>query len=260
MYILYKAGNRASCRFLKYIQNLLWSKIEKLEKMDKCRQYSKRESAGITFFILKRVFGDVMRVKKLDACISSDNTQSVCVQHWIDRFLQMLYAFSFAVCPSFLIFQSLITINFECIWGIYKMLYYPLCIRYTFTEFTRWSSSCLDDSLYIISFATIDIFSCSVYSSPKTIILLLDLYEILPPSKYLLYCVITFCNSFENHSRFACLFTCNGHWDSFHTLRLHGIIWVNLIQIFHFTCHQVTIFAYLYSTFIKCNIDVFSLF
>ena len=106
--------------------------------MDKCRQYSKRESAGITFFILKRVFGDVMRVKKLDACISSDNTQSVCVQQ-------------------------------------------------------------------------IDIFSCSVYSSPKTIILLLDLYEILPPSKYLLYCVITFCNSFENHSRFACLFTCNGH-------------------------------------------------
>ena len=63
MYILCKDGNSVSCRFLKYIQDLLRSKIERLEKMDKCKQYSKRESAGITFFILKRVFGDVMRVK-----------------------------------------------------------------------------------------------------------------------------------------------------------------------------------------------------
>ena len=82
--------------------------------MDKCRQYSKRESAGITFFILKRRCD---RVKKLD------KTLKAC---------------------------------FDILGDI-------------------------------------------------------DEYEILPPSKYLLYCVITFCNSFENHSRFACLFTCNGH-------------------------------------------------
>ena len=53
MYILYKDDNRASRIRIKYIQAY---RDQRLEEMDKYKQYSKREYAEITFFILKRVF------------------------------------------------------------------------------------------------------------------------------------------------------------------------------------------------------------
>ena len=95
-------------------------------------------------------------------------------------------------------------------------------------------------------------------SSPKEVIPLLDLSEVFLVQRCLLRDAITFCTSFGNCS--------NSHvWSSVTVMTkiflssvfTANVIRINHIRIYHYT-PLATIFAYLYSASIKCNIDVFS--